>query len=98
MRERAPKNWPKRKIELVDNILRCKVDGYRAFDRREFARHMACHSEELLVEVKEIHELPPLPDVPLTEPPLTASKQLGLANETVTLGMANLFGDEDGNV
>jgi hypothetical protein len=78
---------------MVDKLMRCKVDGYRAFDHTDFTRHMATHWEEILVEVKQV----PSRDSPTieSEPAATLDEP---ANVTVATGMNVLFGDESGSV
>ncbi len=76
---------------MVDSILRCRVDGYRAFDRRDFARHMTCHWEEIRVEVREIGASGP--QLVLKAETVEVHEE-DLANQSVTSGMATLFGDE----
>jgi hypothetical protein len=78
---------------MVDRLLRCKVDGYRAFDHADFTRHMATHWEEILVEVKQVPSrdsstIEPEPAATLDEP----------TKVTVAAGMNVLFGDESGSV
>ena len=73
---------------MVDSILRCKVDGYRAFDHGDFTRHMSTHWEEVHVEMRQVSTC----DLPATESS-TVSTQDEQAREAVAMAMTDMFGD-----
>jgi hypothetical protein len=76
--------------------LRCKIDGYRAFDRIDLMRHLGCHWEEIGVEITEVQELSSSRDtVPIR---LTKDSLLPENSDAVASGMNGLFEEGTKNV